>query len=367
MAKNRSKKLAEEAEDTLSAKTPKLKIKTKDLLSSGSTLINLACTNTSRGAFAKGRYYFFVGDSESGKTWICLNFFAEASINPAFDKYRLIYDAPEDGALMDFDHYYGKAAAKRVEPPRTAEDGEPIYSHTVEEFYDNIGDALDDGTPFVYVLDSMDALSSASEIDKMKQQKKARRKGTEVSGSYGDGKARINSQNLRGVVSRLKQSGSILIIICQSRDNIGTMSMEKKTRSGGHAIKFYATLEMWTSVAGQLKKTVKKKPRQIGIITEIRVKKNRVTGKKRRVQVPIYHSYGVDDIGSCIDWLIAEGHWSKSGTNVRASEFEFKGPREALIKKIEADGLERELQMTVASVWKQLDAECAVKRKPRYA
>ena len=54
------------------------------LLSSGSTLLNLACSDDPRGAYRKGHYYYLVGDSQSGKTWLAMSVFAEASINPRY-------------------------------------------------------------------------------------------------------------------------------------------------------------------------------------------------------------------------------------------------------------------------------------------
>ena len=144
-------------------------------LSSGSTMVNLACSGRSIGAFIKGHYYFFVGDSDSGKTWLCLTCLAEACLNPAFKEYRLIYDATEHGAIMDWERFFGSRLAKRVEPPRMVK-GEPIYSETAQDFYYHVSDAIDAGIPFIYILDSQDALSSKEEIDKFKKTKTAVRR-----------------------------------------------------------------------------------------------------------------------------------------------------------------------------------------------
>ena len=112
-------------------------IKPSDLLSSGSTLLNLAATGRIDGCFLKGHYFFYCGDTDSGKTFIGLTCFAEASINKAFDNYRFIYDAPEGGALMDIEKFFGKRVAERLESP-----SEKGASETVEEMYFNIDDAL---------------------------------------------------------------------------------------------------------------------------------------------------------------------------------------------------------------------------------
>lgn len=332
-------------------------------LSTGSTLLNLACSDRPEGAYLPGHYYFFVGDSQSGKTWLGLSCFAEACKNPLFGNYRLIYDNGEDGALMDMGRFFGEKVAEKLEPP-AMKDGEPVFSSTVEDFYFNLDTALDQG-PCIYVLDSMDSLQTNDDQEKFEEQKKAWEEGKETSGTYGMSKAKLNSTRLREALRKVRETESILIIISQTRDNVG-FGFEKKTRAGGHALRFYATLEIWTAIAGKLHKTVRKKKRQIGIESEVRVKKNRLTGKDRQVSIPIFHSYGVDDIGSCIDYLVEEGHWKKSGTKIVADDLEFTGLRERLVEKIEGEDLEDDLREIVGDVWREIEEACALKRKRRY-
>ena len=133
-------------------------VRPEDLLSSGSTLLNLAVSGNRRGLYAKGRYTYVVGDSMSGKTWLVLTALAEACRNSGFDDYRLIYDDAEDGALMKLEKFFGAGVAERIEPPAWDESDEEKHSNTIEDFYDNINTALDaaeeeDGQPFVYILD----------------------------------------------------------------------------------------------------------------------------------------------------------------------------------------------------------------------
>jgi len=186
-----------------------------------------------------------------------------------------------------------------------------------------------------------------------------------MTGSYGDGKAKKNSAGLRVVVDKLGKTKSILIIICQSRDNLG-FGFEKKTRSGGRALKFYATLEMWTAVKKKIKKKVKGKDREIGANVEIKIKKNRITGRQTTIEIPLYHSIGVDDVGCCIDYLVSEKHWKMSGNSVSAPEFEFKGLKAKLIKHIEDNDLEKELQDIVGLVWHEILDACSIDRKRKY-
>ena len=76
----------------LLAPTPVRVINSECAVSTGSTLLNLACSDHPRIGFLMGGYYYLVGDSASGKTFLSLTCFAEACINPAFDNYRLIFD-----------------------------------------------------------------------------------------------------------------------------------------------------------------------------------------------------------------------------------------------------------------------------------
>lgn len=339
-------------------------IQPSDHLSTGSTLLNMACTGNPFHGFSKGHYFFLVGDSISGKTFLSLTCLAEASQNPHFDHYRFIYDNGEDGALMDIEKFFGKKLAKRLEPP-SEEDGEPSYSLTVEDFYFHVDDAVQEGQPFIYVLDSMDSLTSRQEGEKFEEVKEAVRKGRQVSGSYGDGKAKINSANLRRVLGGLRSTGSILLVLNQTRDNLG-FGFEKKTRSGGHALRFYACIEIWSSVHSKITKTVRGKKRQLGIYSKVQIKKNRITGRERTVTIPIYHSYGIDDIGSCIDYLVEEGYWKGKGSKIQASEFDFVGSREKLVELIEEREAEMDLRCLVGDVWRDVEKECELKRKKRY-
>ncbi len=333
----------------------------KDFLSTGSTLLNLACTGFPERGFAKGRYYFLVGDSISGKTWLAMTCLAEASINPNFKNHRFIYDNGEDGALMDIERFFGKDVAKRLEEPAGG------ASETIEEFYYNVDDANKKGKSFIYILDSMDSLSSEAEAYKFMSNKKAHRADKDTKGSYGDGKAKINSAMLRRVIGRpLRENGSILIIINQTRDNPAAQMFEsKKTRSGGRALKFYACLELWSSVGGRIIKTVHGKKYPIGVKSLVKVKKNRINGRERIVIIPIYNSVGIDDVGSCVDYLIEEKYWKK-GEVIKGKGLGIEGSRRKLISIIEHSNLEKDLHELVADVWNEIEEACVINRKRRY-
>ncbi|KON32541.1 hypothetical protein AC477_02835 [miscellaneous Crenarchaeota group-1 archaeon SG8-32-1] len=328
----------------------------KDFLSTGSTMLNLACTDYPDKGFAKGRYYLLVGTSSSGKTFLSLTCLAEAARNPNFNSYLFIYNDVERGAMMDIEKFFGKKVAQRLKVK---------HSYTIEDFYYHLDRMLKREIPFIYILDSMDALTSEFELAKFQKKRKAHEEEKETAGSYGDGKAKVNSQNLRQAINQLEKTGSILIIINQTRDKLVGFG-GGKTRSGGHAMQFYACLEIWSDVKGRIKKTYKKKEREQGKLCTLRVRKNRVKGKDRTIQVPIYHSYGIDDVGSCVDYIISEGHWKKKKGSVKAHEFDFEGNRNQLIDYITKEGMERDLAEIAAEVWKDIEEAVAIKRKPRY-
>jgi recombination protein RecA len=248
-----------------------------------------------------------------------------------------------------------------------------VYSATAEDFYYHLDDAHAAGKPFIYVLDSMDALDTRYADKKFHEAKTAARRGTAAKGDYGDGKAKINSTRIRSVVTKLRATGSILVVLSQTRDNIDAgLFEEQQTHAGGRALKFYATVQLWSSVAGRIKRTVRKREVVVGVRVRVRVRKNRITGRERSVEFPIYYDTGIDDIGGMVDWLTTWGYWpvNKSGDiNAAAYGDVYAGrpwDRESLIKWVEEEGLRTELEDTVAAAWADVEARVAVQRRSKY-
>ena len=350
------KSLKEEA-----AESPKKEvIKGKDLLSTGSTTLNLCCSGRRIGGIKKGTYVLLAGTSDSGKTWLARTILAEASINPEFDNYRLIYTDPERGSLMDIEHFFGRKLARRIEEQNCK---------TVEELYDAIDDDLDDKRPFIRVVDSLDSLQSLEDKEMFKKRKSARKKGRDEPGSYAMKKAKENSSNLRVIANRLDEKGSILVIIAQLRSNVGYGSQyEPHVMAGGLAPKYYCHLLLWTSQKGSIVTDHKGKKREQGIYMQVKVKKNRLKGRKRSTVIPIYHSFGIDDLGACVDYLVEEGHWKKkAGVGIIAKELEVQGSKETIVQHVEEEGLENQLRTIVGKVFNEIEAAIAVRRKSRYA
>lgn len=357
------------------------KLVPNNVLSLGSTMINLACSGIREGGLLKGRYYIMVGASQSGKTWMYHAIFAESTLHPKFKNYRLIKDEPEHGSDFDVARYFGVKTAARIEkawPGRVDENGNLIEeSRTIEEFYDNVEHHLDEcessHVGMIYVLDSMDSLGSekASKINEEAQD--AREAGKEVKGNYGDGKAKVNSQRLRDVVARLDRSGSILIIICQERDNLGS-PVGGKTFSGGNALLFYACVQFWFKKMGAIDTIINGKKRALGTSTKCQIIKNRLTGRQDKdVVVSYYYSFGIDDVGDMIDYLVDEGHWARAKAvktaKINAAEFEQELPKEQLAHWIqEEDSREEQLKKIVEQVWNDIQKQVSdkVTRRMRY-
>ncbi len=355
----------EALKSALRKKKPEPKVPERGL-STGSTLLNLAFSGKVGEGYRRGLLYSFVGDSSSGKTILALSAFAEASIDPNFRDYRLVYADQEGGALMDMGTYFGESAESRIEP---------FQAVSLEDFYDNMDAILERG-PIVGALDSMDALKTEAQLALETRNARLRKKGKESEASYGTDKAKLNSSRLPKLYNKIKDTNSIFVIISQTRANIGwTSQFNPRTYSGGDAIKFYARIQLWTSIRENLKSS--KYDVQTGIISQIKVTKNHITGWQGKLELPILRGHGIDDIGGCVHWLASVGHWKgtgektavkkKSGGNITAPEFDFEGSTEKLIGLIENEGMENDLRLIVAEVWRDIEEESKTPRKPRYA
>lgn len=342
--------------------TNKVKPKKKKLLSTGSTLLNLALSGKRKGGIEEGTLVLLAGDSDSGKTLIARTILAEAANNPAFDEYDLKYSDPEHGWLGDDIAMFGKKLDTRLQTD---------YPDSLDEFYYTVDDDIQGGKPFIRVLDSMDALQPKEDLKKFRKNKEASRKGKDEKGTYGMAKAKMNSDKLRVIADEVAKTGSVLIIIAQLKDNVASPIPGQKTVSGGKALRFYSHLIVWTGTKNVIAAEYgpKKVKLDQGIQVIAKVKRTRLTGKKRAVTFPIYHTAGIDDIGSCIDYLLDTGHWKKQAGKIAAEEL-MEGERglnrEDLVHFIEENGLEEQLQVVVANVWDEIESKITIHRRKRY-
>lgn len=330
----------------------------KDFVSTGSTALNLAITGHPDRGIAAGTYVLLAGDSDTGKSWVAKSILAEAARRKRFAGHRLIYDDVEFGSLVDTEEFFGRKLAARLEEKNT---------RYVEDLYDEVRADIKSGTPFIRVVDSMDSLDSRKDEEHRAKAKKAKAKGEEAGGTYGTAKAKAN-QELRTIATQqLRENDSILVIIAQLKQNIGFGAMlQPKTRAGGTALKFYAHLEVWLNPKAPIKKKVRDKRVEVGIVTSAKVKKNRYTGRKRSTLFTILHQHGIDDTGDMVRFLVGQGHWPKKGGNVFAKEMDVTLTEEKLIRHIEAEELEDAVKDAVHAVWNDIENQSRLERKKRY-
>jgi RecA/RadA recombinase len=349
---------------------PKVSIKNlhddpiKNTISTGNTLLNLALSDTIDGGYNAGKMVNLIGDSSSGKTILALTMLAEANRNKKFDNYDLIFDDVESALEIDIESLFSESLANRI-----------VYkkSNTIEDYYGAIYNQIISGVPFIWVLDSFDALTSRDEQRRAAEfgKQESKRDGDEDvldeveknKGSWKTEKPKMASEIFRVITGEIKKTDSFVMIISQTRDNLGFGAMfSPKTRSGGKALKFYATHEIWLATG----KSHKKMNRSIGADCMVKVSKNKLTGKRREVYFPIYYDYGVDSIESCINFLIDEGHWKKIKGKISSEFSEQSLSVEELIKLIETTNLEQKLNKIVGGVWNNIEEKIKLNREPKY-
>lgn len=350
--KRKDKKLADEIKQTAKKRIKpreKEKLDPDHLIPTSSTLLNCACSDCPTGGYGIGKIVNLIGDSSSGKSLLALSCFAEMSMDSRFDDYDFLYDDVEAALEFNLDYLFGTDVSDRIDTT--------VLSDTVQDFYGNITRAIKKGKPFIYILDSLDALTSIEEQDRAETYAEKK----EVKGSYKMEKARMLSEILRVTAGDIKKTEALVIIVSQVRDNVG-FGFSDKTRSGGRALKFYSCHEMWLSVLGSIKKL----KRITGVQTKAKVSKNKLTGKVREIKFPIYYDYGVDDIRANIQFLIDEEVWSQKKQTIEAPEFSLKGTIDKVIYGIESRSLEKELQLLVGETWNNVEEKLRLNRKPKY-
>src|SRR5258708_1501143 len=144
----------------------------------------------------------------------------------------------------------------------------------------------------IYVLDSLDALTTEDEIK--------RDLGDQ---GYGTAKAKMLSEMFRKLTRKIEQSNVLLMIVSQVRDNIGAMFGDKHKRSGGRALDFYASQIVWLAKLKTLDRTINKVKRAYGVEIKANVKKNKVGLPHRTCEFDFLFGYGVDDLAASLAWL----------------------------------------------------------------
>lgn len=325
-------------------------------VSTGSTLLNLALSDDINGGWVTGHMVHIIGDSNTGKSLEAMTILAEAAHDPFFNNYLLEDFDRESSREFDVQKLFGKKTKERIT--------KAPFMETVEEWDTHLHILLDKEIPFVHVIDSYDAISCDADMKAIESMAK----GKDPKGSYGTQKAKWASSAFRKIVGRLNKTGSLLVLVSQTRDNInaGTFAAARKY-SGGSALTFYGHQRVWLAV----KQTLKSKDRPIGSQVAVKVDRTRVTGKKRTVEFPIYYDYGIDDIGSMVDFLTInnekdDGYWKKNKNTIVAEELGIEASRSKLIEKIENEGHYDKVRKLTGELWHDIEESLKLNRKPKY-
>jgi recombination protein RecA len=174
----------------------------------------------------------------------------------------------------------------------------------------------------VIVIDSVAALTPRAEIE----------------GEFGDAQmglqARLMGQALRKLKGKISSSKVTVIFINQLREKIGVMFGSPETTPGGKALKFYADIR----IDIRRKDVLKDGDASIGILSRVKVVKNKTAAPFREGAFKLMFAGGLDASDDVISQAIKQGIIAKSG-----SWYQFKDTRSqglpAFLKVLGAAGL----------------------------
>lgn len=334
-------------------------------LSTGCSLLNLAFSDRVDGGWPCGRIVNPIGDSDTGKSVLGMTALAEAALDERFNEHSLIYGDVE--SALTCHKLFSKAIQDRItfQSPFSEEKA----PESIEEFHYTLMDLIKIGDPFVYVLDSFDALPSRQELEETKKAKKAFEDDKETSGSYQASKQKYAKKMFREVKEGIAGTNSLVIIISQTIANLSIGSIfNPKAVAGGSALEFFSRIRFWLSK----KESYKIRDREIGRLMKCKVSKNHITGKKRTVPMWVFENIGIDDIRTSINFLCEEEVWRREGKKatsktITVPDGPFAGTwnEKDLIPAIEDTGVDY-LKQTLQITWDEIEDSLKQERKSRY-
>src|SRR5213596_920153 len=214
-----------------------------DVVSTGSLGLDIAL---GIGGLPRGRVVEIYGPESSGKTTLALHVVAEAQ------------KAGGTCAFIDAEHALDPGYAKKL---GVNVDELLISQPDAGEQALEIADTLvRSGAVDVLVIDSVAALVPRAELE----------------GEMGDAQpgmqARLMSQALRKLTASISKSNTMVISINQIRMKIGVMFGSQETTTGGHALKFYASVRLDIRRFG----VIKERDETLGNQTRVKVVKNKL-------------------------------------------------------------------------------------------
>ena len=243
-----------------------------------------------------GKIIRICGDKSTGKTFICNEFIANAYWTLG-KKFRWMYADCERGYSFDTQPLYGFDIW-------TPESDAP---ENVEEAYyciNKFAESLKDDEFGIYVLDSLDALTSDEQDKRAEERIKTIEAGKEMKGTYGMGKAKYLSQEFFPQLCKVIEDKNILlIIVSQIRDNTDMFSFEKYSVSGGKSIDFYCYMTFWLATAKKYEYEEGDRKVILGGTNRLKVTKGKVPRPYRDCLYTYYFARGIDNIETGVDYL----------------------------------------------------------------
>jgi recombination protein RecA len=235
------------------------------------------------GGLPRGRVVEIFGPVSSGKTTLRLHIIAEAQKRGGVC------------AFIDAEHALDVGYAKKL-GVKTEEllVSQPDCGEQALEIADMLvrSNAID-----VIIIDSVAALTPKAELE----------------GEMGDMQpgmqARLMSKALRKLTGSISKSRTMVIFINQIRMKIGVMYGSPETTTGGHALKFYASVRLDIRRIG----AIKERDEVIGNQTRVKVVKNKLAPPFKQVEFDIMYGEGVSKLGELIDLGVKAGVVEKSG------------------------------------------------------
>jgi recombination protein RecA len=235
------------------------------------------------GGLPRGRVVEIYGPESSGKTTLALHCVAEAQKKGGIC------------AFIDAEHALDPIYAKKL--GINVDDlliSQPDAGEQALEIADTL---VRSGAVDVLVIDSVAALVPRAELD----------------GEMGDSlpglQARLMSQALRKLTASINRSNTMVIFINQIRMKIGVMYGSPETTTGGHALKFYASVRLDIRRVG----VIKDRDEVVGNQTRVKVVKNKLAPPFKQVEFDIMYGEGVSKSGELVDLGLKAGVVEKSG------------------------------------------------------
>jgi recombination protein RecA len=310
--------------------------RTVDFIRSGCTVLDCVLG----GGWPLGRIANIVGDKAVGKTLLAIE--ACANFAREYPKGHIWYREAEAA----FDVSYAEELGLPVSRVDFGPEGTDSSWDTIEDIAEDLekccAAAEKSGQPGLYIIDSLDAVSSRAELDREAGK-----------GTYGLEKQKELGRIFRKNVRALKQAQIAMLVISQIRDKIGITFGEKHTRTGGKALDFYASQILWLHHKATLKSTVSHVERTTGVRIRAKCKKNKLAPSFRECEFVLRFGYGTDDFEASTTYLKEVGALGRIGLGEKdVSKFLNQ------CAKLEGDDLhakQAEINNAVLAVWKEVE------------